>query len=167
MIWKVFQALFVAAATLRNLGEGDLPHQMRPASQKVWHPAPSCVPQLQSWGGGRGWGGAKTFLSLPCCRDRIVCTAGNQEKNLWGWTCSPQSRVPNIVGQVCPAEGHGRLNTAGTAPYPEFLSTAPARAGIWLMGLRIKLSLQSKVLTGQKSAVMLRSAGWEEEGCAN
>lgn len=54
MIWKVFQALFVAAATLRNLGEGDLPHQMRPASQKAWHPAPSCVPQLQRWGGRPG-----------------------------------------------------------------------------------------------------------------
>lgn len=51
MLWKVFQALFVAAATLRNLGKGDLPYKMRPASQQAWHPAPSCVPQLQDCGG--------------------------------------------------------------------------------------------------------------------
>lgn len=30
----------------RNLGKGDLPHQIRPASQQAQHRAPSCVPHL-------------------------------------------------------------------------------------------------------------------------
>lgn len=44
--------------------------------------------------------------------------------------------------------------------------TAALRASPWLMGLRLKLSLPSKALAGQKSAVILSSAGWQAEGCS-
>lgn len=47
MMWKVFQALAMATATLRNLRKGDFPHQIRPASQQAWHRAPSRVPHLR------------------------------------------------------------------------------------------------------------------------
>lgn len=150
MMWKVFQALAMATATLRNLRKGDFPHQIRPASQQAWHRAPSRVPHL------RPPRGLKPSSPLPTAGKgsgvRLGIRGDIVEGNLPSSEPSPRSCGPDFSrGRMRPA--------AGTGPCPELPVIAPARAGIWLMGLRIKLSLQSKVLTGQKSGVILRSAG--------
>jgi len=150
----------MATATLRNPGKGDLPHQLRPARQQAWHGV-RAAPLASGCRGGQDPPPHSTVQG----RDRAY--GWELGRDVRGGTCPPQSPVVHPVGRVPPVEGRVWQCTTGTSPCPEPPAIAPARAGVWLMGLRAKLSLHSKALTGQKSGAILRSAGCKAEGCAN